>query len=60
MIGSILSYINEHTWAQWGFVLFLFVPPMLIALVSGARGFAGLDIIIGWFALLLIIAVFVA
>lgn len=56
MAGSILGYINEHTWAQWAFALAVFAPPLLITLARGERGFASLNTIIGWFALLLILA----
>lgn len=56
MLESILSYANDHAWARWAFVLFLFAPPIIISAVNGERGFAPLSTIIGWFALLFILA----
>lgn len=60
MLEPFLAYINDRTWAQWAFVLFLFVPPMLMSWGEGARGLASLDIIIGWCAFLLMLLLLIA
>lgn len=56
MLESILAYINDHTWAQTAAAIVLFGTPALLALATGARGLASLNVIIGWFAFLLILA----
>lgn len=60
MLESILSYANDHAWARWALALFVFAPPILMAAARGASGLQSLDIIIGWLALLLILAVLMA
>lgn len=59
MAESIFAYINDHTWAQWAFALFVIAPPMLITLARRKSGLASLDTIIGWFAVLLILALII-
>ncbi|TSE28877.1 hypothetical protein Tchar_02651 [Tepidimonas charontis] len=60
MLDSILSYANDHAWAGWALTLFLFAPPILMAAAKKASGLQSLDMIIGWLALLLILAVLMA
>ncbi|GLW59757.1 MAG: hypothetical protein ACK4JZ_02545 [Hydrogenophilus thermoluteolus] len=55
MLGPILAYINDHTWAQCAFVFFLFVPPLLMAQLRGEKGLESLDTIVSWLAFLLIL-----
>lgn len=55
MLESILGYINDHAWAQTAAAIVLFGAPALLALATGARGLASLNVIIGWFALLIML-----
>jgi len=55
MLESILAYINDHAWAQTAAAIVLFGTPALLALATGARGLASLNVIIGWFALLIML-----
>ena len=56
MLESFLAYINDHAWAQWAFVAFLFGPPLLASLHPSQRGLASLNTILGWFAFLIMLA----
>lgn len=56
MLESIFSYINDHVWAQWAFVLFIFAPPIIVSATRGERGLASLSTIIAWFAFLFVLA----
>lgn len=60
MLESILSYANDYALARWALALFVFAPPILMAAACGANGLQSLDMIIGWLALLLILAVLMA
>jgi hypothetical protein len=57
MLDSLFSYINEHTWAQWAFGLLLVAPPVFISWANGERGLAPVGTILGWWALLIIVAI---
>ncbi|WP_217125448.1 hypothetical protein [Hydrogenophilus thiooxidans] len=59
MLKSILASINEHTWMQWAFASFLFVPPLLIAYLRGEKGLESLDTVVSWFAFLFILGLIV-
>lgn len=54
---SVLSYIDAHTWAQWAFGLLLVVPPAFISWANGERGLAPVGTILGWWALLISVAI---
>ena len=56
MLESILSYANDHAWAGWTLVGLLFAPPMLISLAQGERGISPIGTMLGWWALLLLLA----
>lgn len=58
MVEAIFAYINEHTWAQWAFAGFLFVPPLLLG--WNRHGLASLDVVLSWFALLILLALALA
>lgn len=54
---TLLSYIDAHTWAQWVAGLLLVVPPVFISWANGERGLAPVGTILGWWALLIIVAI---
>jgi len=56
MLETLFAFVSAHEWAQWLFVAFLFLPPMVIVLITGQRGWASLDTVLGWCALLLLLA----
>lgn len=56
MLETLFAFLSAHEWAQWLFVAFLFLPPMVFALITGQRGWASLDTVLGWCALLLLFA----
>ncbi|MEW5782778.1 MAG: hypothetical protein ACOY6N_01545 [Pseudomonadota bacterium] len=60
MLESILSYANDHAWAGWTLVGLIFAPPMLISLAQGERGISPIGTMLGWWALLLIVALLLA
>jgi hypothetical protein len=57
MLDSLLAYISDHTWAGWAFGLLIVLPPVLISLANGKRGFAPIGTILGWWALLILIGI---
>ncbi|UBQ06334.1 hypothetical protein LCC91_04375 [Tepidimonas taiwanensis] len=56
MLETLFAFVSAHAWAQWLFVAFLFLPPMVIVLVTGQRGLASLATVLGWWALVLMLA----
>lgn len=56
VLDAVFAFVSAHEWAAWLFVAFLFLPPMAIVLIAGQRGFASLGTVLGWWALLLLLA----
>lgn len=56
MLDPLFAFISAHSWAQWLFVAFLFLPPMVMVLVTGQRGLASLGTVLGWWAFVLMLA----
>ncbi|AUM00998.1 hypothetical protein B4966_13180 [Rhodocyclaceae bacterium] len=56
MLEALFAFVSAHEWAQWLFVAFLFLPPMVFALITGQRGLASLSTVLGWWALVLMLA----
>ena len=60
MLESILSYANDHAWAGWMLVGLLFAPPILISFIQGERGISPIGTMLGWWALVFIVALVLA
>jgi len=57
MLDTLFAYISDHTWAQWAFGLLLVAPPVLISWANGERGLAPVGTFLGWWVLLIGIAI---